>query len=168
MEENVCPRCGSENAAVVSRGLPDSDVSPQGDYGTSTEHHESSTKRIRFYLGDYSDGYHDLTLVKREQGASIHYNPPYTAEGKSPIDRRINDDEWATLMRDIYRCHIMDWNTQYIDPCVCDGTLWELKITFKDKSIVRRQGSNAYPPHLEDLLGVFMHHGLLGDEAVSL
>ncbi|NTU89078.1 MAG: hypothetical protein HGA54_04095, partial [Actinobacteria bacterium] len=44
----------------------------------------------------------------------------------------------------------------------------QLKVTFNDKTRLRWQGSNAYPPHLEDLLEVFMKHGLFGDETISL
>jgi hypothetical protein len=42
------------------------------------------------------------------------------------------------------KCSILDWDKEYIDPDILDGTQWSLDIELKDRSI-QINGSNAYP-----------------------
>lgn len=183
MARRICPRCGSRNTAKILWGMPafsedleeklknkeivlggccvsDNDPSYhcntcKKDFGRSTSLQEISTKSIHFGLGGYFGGYHDVTVSKTASGALIEYKPPIGAEDVAPIEKYLSFDEWMSFVSDLFRCYITDWKNRYVDPGILDGTQWELEITFDDKSILKRHGSNAYPPHWKKLLSVF-------------
>lgn len=186
MVRRICPRCGSRNAAQILWGMPAfsedlekklkskeivlggccvSDNDPayhcnkcKKDFGRPTSLQETFTKSIHFSLGGYFGGYHDVVVSKTISGALIEYKPPIGAEDITTIDKDISFEEWMNFVRDLYRCYITDWKNRYFDPGVLDGTQWELEITFDDKSILKRHGSNAYPPHWKKLISVLKKH----------
>lgn len=96
-----------------------------------------------------------INVSKTASGALIEYKPPIGAEDVTPIEKDLSFDEWIGFVSDLFRCYITDWKNRYVDPDILDGTQWELEITFDDKSILKRHGSNAYPPHWKKLLSVF-------------
>ena len=45
-----------------------------------------------------------------------------------------------------------EWKHSYDDPYICDGTQWELIITFNNgRRTTTWSGSNAYPPDFDKL-----------------
>lgn len=183
MTRRICPRCGSKNTAQILWGMPAfsedleeklkkkeivlggccvSDNDPtyhcntcKKDFGRSTSLNEIATGSIHFCLGGYFDGYHDVTVSKTINGALIEYRPPIGAKDATPIVREILFVEWMSFVSDLYRCYVTDWKRRYVNPGILDGTQWELEITFDDKPILKRHGSNAYPPHWKKLISIF-------------
>lgn len=183
MARRICPRCGSNHTAQILWGLPaitedlekkleDKEIVLGGccitendpthhcikckkDFGRSTTAQEDATIKVHFGLGGYFGGYHDITVLKTSNGALIDYKPPLGAEDTNPVEMEISQKEWAKFISDLYRCYLTDWKRRYVDKNILDGTQWELDVTFSDRTVLSRHGSNDYPPHWNKLLSVF-------------
>mgnify|MGYP003611462848 FL=1 len=186
MKRRICPRCGSKDTAKIlwgtrafSEDLEEklkkketalgsccvSDNNPtyhcnkcKKDFGRSTSLNETLTNSIHFCLGGYFGGYHDVTISKTITGALIEYRPPIGAKDATPIVKEILSVDWMSFVSDLYRCYVSDWKNHYVDPDILDGTQWELEIVFEDQSIMKRHGSNAYPPHWKKFISVFKEY----------
>ena len=77
------------------------------------------------------------------------------ADDTTPDEREMSFEEWNNFVGELYRCYLTDWKKRYVDQNVLDGTQWELDVTFGDKAVMKRHGSNAYPPHWKKLLSTF-------------
>ena len=49
--------------------------------------------------------------------------------------------------------HMGEWKRSYMDPCVLDGSQWQIRIAYEDgRKPVKLGGSNAYPYNFRELL----------------
>lgn len=72
-----------------------------------------------------------------------------TAEpGEGPVQQvviRFYPRKWDTfVLPAVRRCNFPAWRTEYVDPCVCDGVRWSMKLRFSS-GIRRIGGSNDFP-----------------------
>lgn len=184
MNRRICPRCGSKKTAQILWGMPafSDDIDKKiknmeivlggccisyndptyhcntckKDFGRPTSFDEIAANKIHFVIGGHFGGYHDVTVTRTINGAITKYMPPDDAIiDITTIGKDLSVDEWRKFIRDLFRCYIRDWRTSYIDTDYCDGTQWKLVISFDGKPALKRDGSNAYPPHWKKFMSVF-------------
>ena len=113
-------------------------------------------ERIRFPIGDLSSFefeqagfFRPLITVKvslRER--SLIYRKA-VEPGEGPVQQvviRFYPRKWETfVLPALRRCNFPAWRTEYVDPCVCDGVRWSMKLRFSSGSPRRIRGSNDFP-----------------------
>lgn len=78
-----------------------------------------------------------------------------TVVWEEPIDKQYSLEETRMLLDAFEALHIEYWNSEYIDPCICDGTQWELAVKYKRQRGTVWVGSNAYPNNWDNLIALF-------------
>ena len=179
MPRRICPQCGSRNTASILWGLPAMDDNLQEklynkevilggclttdndptyhcntckkDFGAPTAEKEMNIIKVRFSLGGFFGGYHEINLIKTSDGALASYEQ---------VSRKMNIDEWIHFAHELFKCHIADWKKQYVDPNVLDGTQWELEVIFSSGKPLKIYGCNLYPPHWKSFLKTINRLGL--------
>lgn len=66
-------------------------------------------------------------------------------------------EKWNTFIEDVLACDVLDWESNYHDLNVLDGTQWSLEIT-GDFGSIQTSGSNAYPEEWDRFLKVLSEH----------
>jgi hypothetical protein len=69
------------------------------------------------------------------------------AEGYTPMVTKVicpTPDQWQALHRVMGKVEFWQWNPEYFNPDVLDGTSWELECHWGDHTI-QTAGSNAFP-----------------------
>ncbi|MDQ0219806.1 hypothetical protein ELQ35_16570 [Peribacillus cavernae] len=102
---------------------------------------------IYFEIGGYG-GYDTYRLIFKENSACLIT----TLWCEAPIEKKYSKEETSKLLDKFNSIHVDYWNSEYIDPCVCDGTQWELAVKYKGQRDTVWEGSNAYPNNWNDLL----------------
>lgn len=72
------------------------------------------------------------------------------------IDKEIQGtpiDNINLLVSQLNKLQILSWNKEYWKP-VCDGTQWELKITYNGNLKKHVHGSNDYPDNFNELIKI--------------
>lgn len=87
--------------------------------------------KVALELGGYFGGYSTYYLISSNDGAE-----------RSRLER------FAAI-------HTEYWNSEYIDPSVCDGEQWSLDVSYSDEYSLSYSGSNAYPENWTELLEIF-------------
>jgi ADP-ribosyl-[dinitrogen reductase] hydrolase len=71
------------------------------------------------------------------------------------IENQFSSEETMMLLEAFKALHVEYWNSEYINPSVCDGTLWELAVKFEGQRGIVWAGCNAFPDNWDDLLSFF-------------
>ena len=58
---------------------------------------------------------------------------------------------WERAMELIQRCNFLAWESEYPNPCVCDGMQWTMTIRRRHEKSLKISGDNAYPEEWEIL-----------------
>ena len=58
-------------------------------------------------------------------------------------------------MEQFLNIHTEYWNFDYSNPCILDGTQWELSIHYSDNYIMNYSGNISYPENWNELLDFF-------------
>lgn len=101
--------------------------------------------KITFSIGGFFGGFETRTIMLT--GEHLQMNVEHTLRF-TPSNFHIEPDypmakaDFLNGLRDI---HIGEWKQHYNDPCVMDGTQWELTIEYADGKKIDYDGSNAYP-----------------------
>ena len=114
---------------------------------------------IEFHVGGFFGGTDEVTFTATNDGADVmikHY----------PIDEKYPDKElhltqrrWNNLIYKLVdKLYVSEWEEEYVDPEILDGTQWGLTIKEGDVPIIECYGSNAYPPYWEELLQTFSYY----------
>lgn len=74
---------------------------------------------------------------------------PAGNDDHSPDRKRVDREEFITKLKDL---HIGEWDEEYHDLQVMDGTEWEAEFKFSDGSKKLFMGSNKYPMNFEDFM----------------
>ena len=97
--------------------------------------------KLEFYIGGYSGPNHS---VKFENGILNYqfckiYGQPDKEVSAVPTNRK-----WLNFRKKLDAIDVWQWQSDYPNPGVCDGTQWELEIDYGVKKI-KSSGDNAYP-----------------------
>lgn len=101
---------------------------------------------IYFEIGGYG-GYDTYCIICGDDRALLIT----TLWCESPIEKQYSSEETSKLLDTFRNLHVDYWNSEYIDPCICDGTQWELSVKYKGQRGIVWVGSNAYPCNWDDL-----------------
>ncbi len=107
-------------------------------------------EEIYFEIGGYG-GYDTYRITVNNNSATLIT----TLWCEEPIEKQYSPEETRMLLNAFEDLHVGYWNSEYIDPCVCDGTQWELAVKYKGQRGTVWVGSNAYPGNWDDLLSIF-------------
>ncbi len=106
--------------------------------------------RLVFSIGSFFSGHETRTYTI--SGDQVMLNIEHTLLLKPsnlPSYCPFTKEDFIDGLRNI---HLGEWKKNYDDPCVCDGTQWELEIQFNGKrKPFQVSGSNAYPYNFDDL-----------------
>ena len=84
----------------------------------------------------------------QEDGRLLYlHNPESFTSAPGTRKRRIkvNDLQWRQFRGALEEVGIWDWDEEYVDPEILDGTQWLVRIRYEDAAVFSR-GSNSYPP----------------------
>lgn len=105
---------------------------------------------IIFTTDSYFDG-QETTTVHFQDGQAIYLTEHrFAREDRAPVPQPGMSK--AHFLAAIRALHIEEWETKYLDDTVLDGMEWDLILYFADgRKSIKISGSNAYPPHFDDL-----------------
>jgi len=61
-----------------------------------------------------------------------------------------SNEQWRRFWKFMEECH-EEWDEEYVDPEVMDGTSWSVEIE-TDEISIQSSGSNAYPDNFDEFL----------------
>jgi len=100
---------------------------------------------LKFSLGGFSQGTTGIELVDEDIRTFI-MGSQYTEVLCSPTQ-----EEWGIFLNALKTHNVWNWEEDYFDHRMLDGTQWSLKI--KAGSLkVKSGGSNEYPPEFDELI----------------
>lgn len=108
-----------------------------------------ANKYIKFTIGGFFDGYKTVEISIK--GGAVSYK--ILRNGLLNVDKKTSTaaqvpENW---IGELDALNIFDWDKDYLDVDILDGTQWEL--IFKDgRKIYRGHGSNAYPENFMQFL----------------
>ena len=113
---------------------------------------------IVFSEGGYFGG-HDVVEITTDESShhSVYNHYPDVFDGvETPYSTDLTSTQWKRLLDTLFRklC-VHEWKQSYIDPCVCDGTQWELELKLIRGRHYRISGSNDFPALYKDLVRAF-------------
>ena len=127
---------------------------------SNAEDYRDVVTSIRFSVGGYFSGSTEVTISRNEKGAFVKVED-YSLEGKMPVnkDKQISSTKWNRILNKLYsQLYLHEWKRRYENPCVLDGTQWELKIKLTGKRVRNYYGSNDYPPYWKELTKIFREY----------
>lgn len=113
-------------------------------------------------LGGFTGPSYRVELL--EDGRLMYLHNPETftsAPGTKKRLIRVDDAQWRQFRGALEEVGIWDWEEEYLDSEILDGTQWLVRIRYEDAAVFSR-GSNSYPPGrgfkrlrgaVQDLLG---------------
>lgn len=113
-------------------------------------------KAISFYVDGFATGCSHLEFFPEKDG--IYYR---AFTGSALLFKKDDHTEifpvapkaWDDLKQKLYgSLFLNDWEKEYVDQDILDGTQWELKIQFENGEEKECYGSNAYPIYWDELL----------------
>ena len=113
-----------------------------------------SVTSFYFSCGGFFGGYSNVTVNRTDNGAMINVSPSILIEHSiSETEKSLSIDEWQSFINDIYiKYRLEEWNTEYINNDVLDGTQWEVKVKLANGKELEYYGSNDYPQNWTDFI----------------
>jgi hypothetical protein len=98
---------------------------------------------FEFHLGALDDG--EWFHFEHRDGV-FYYSAGWTFREKPAQEIRCapNVEHWLEFWHEVEAIGVWDWKPNYTDPCVLDGSGWELKMIWNQRSLAAR-GDNGYP-----------------------
>ena len=108
---------------------------------------------LTFSIGGFFSGHKIRTYTINGEAVnllidhSLSFAPP---EADSETECLLTKADLVAGLREL---HLNEWRKEYYNPCVLDGTQWELEIRFSDsRRPLKIYGSNAYPYNFDIFL----------------
>lgn len=109
-------------------------------------------QKLVFIVGGFFGGSDEITVLPNENDTFFVRHIP-SIDDRPDFEFPYDRNEFYEMINDI---HLEEWKHRYYDPFICDGTQWELKISFDNgRRPATWYGSNAFPPDYELLEGFF-------------
>ena len=110
-----------------------------------------SMKRFTFTIGGYFGGYRKRTYTI--SGEEVLFDADHSLYGR-PIDpAAYKPFTREAFLQGIAKLHIGEWEKEYMNPHVLDGTQWSIEIEYENgHKPVQIYGSNAFPENFNDLI----------------
>lgn len=113
-----------------------------------------SIRNIKFSIGGYSQGESFYTL----ENDLLSYWHNGFAGMEEPFDdvnrKKLTDSDQAKLMALFNKLDFLSWEREY-QMLACDGTQWEIMVTYNGNLKKKVFGSNAYPEGFDKIERLF-------------
>ncbi|MBQ7992549.1 MAG: hypothetical protein IJ252_05910 [Solobacterium sp.] len=120
------------------------------------EDYRDITESIQFSIYAAFRGTTEITVAKKEKGASVHIKEQISPEETKEKDQKITNAKWKKILDTLYcGLFIHEWEQVYNNPGILDGIKWTLNIQLTENRSLHISGSNAYPPYFDELKEVF-------------
>ena len=98
--------------------------------------HILSAVSFHFFCGGFLGGYGNVAGQKEGNHAVLMVSPSMLREGKvEDTTKELTIAEWNDFISDVFsKYHIDDWNEEYINHDILDGTKWSVKVTLDNGS----------------------------------
>ena len=97
-------------------------------------------KHVRVFIG----GYLGPSYFIEGQGSQLCYTfSEGYKQGQADIINP-NGEDWLLFFNALEKIGVWQWQSEYPNPGVCDGTNWSVEIQWGEKEVVSR-GDNNYP-----------------------
>lgn len=97
-------------------------------------------KKIEASIGGYFSGQTIVVIDLTEHEMTWEHRP----SEETMVVKKLTPAMEKRLLQQLEKAKVLEWEEEYKDPSILDGTQWEVKIAFEDKTIYK-DGSNAYP-----------------------
>lgn len=115
---------------------------------------ERRIAEIEFEDGGFFGGYTTYRLTFNDDGAEL--SQTHSLGDSAPLNKKSYSVlEAADLRLRFAAIHTEYWNSDYNNPCVCDGEQWSLAVRYANGYSLSCSGSNAYPESWNALLEFF-------------
>lgn len=112
---------------------------------------DTAIEEIYFSIGGFHGGYDRYRLVFRGDSAKL-----ITVKGEKDKEEKALGPSAAKKLEERFsKLSVENWNCEYVDPFILDGTQWELGVKRQRDRGTMWSGSNAYPPNWKELLSFF-------------
>ena len=120
------------------------------------EDYRDITESIQFSIYVSFKGKTEITVTKKEKGASVYTKEQVSPEETKEKEKRITNAKWKKILEALY-CDLFvhEWEKEYNNPGILDGVKWTLNIQLTENRSIRIYGSNAYPPYYDELKELF-------------
>lgn len=108
---------------------------------------------IRFSVGSWDDSA-VITFERTSTGILAEIR----SIGGYPLDETltVTEEEWRAMLDTLYgKLFLHEWEKEFDDPNILDGTQWELDLHLTGKRVREYYGSNDYPPYWDEMYALF-------------
>lgn len=107
--------------------------------------------KIEFSYGGFLYGYEKRTITISGENLSLDVDYNFQIpKDKEPFAREFSGIK-TPFLETLASLHIGEWDNEYCDYNVLDGSDWDLSISFSNgHRLVKKSGSNAYPYNFDD------------------
>ncbi|MGD9781747.1 MAG: hypothetical protein AB7V14_06280 [Kiritimatiellia bacterium] len=121
----------------------------EGESGDDAESTEVHPIRLEAKIGGIFGPSYEVVLAG-SHSVVYGYNPStftsYSGTKRETI--RVSEERWSLFRQALDEAKVWNWNSEYVDPEISDGTSWSLVAEYADESI-DAHGRNAYPKQAE-------------------
>ncbi len=114
---------------------------------------------FEFQIGSFNEGF-DRIFLKNQ--TLYHETPSHPDEESNPIliveEVKLTEEQLNIFWDDLDKLKVWDWNRDYTNLEIMDGTEWRLKINNPKKRSIKTEGQNAYPNNFDDFLKILNTH----------
>ena len=114
---------------------------------------------FEFQIGSFNEGF-DRIFLKNQ--TLYHETPSHPDEESNPIliveEVKLTEEQLNIFWDDLDKLKVWDWNRDYTNLEIMDGTEWRLKINKPKKRSIKTEGQNAYPNNFDDFLKILNTH----------
>lgn len=139
------------------------------DFGVADSFSMLAMTSFEFYVGGYFGDSHFVYINGRRKnkliryaktpgGMSVDFKHPKNEVNFHPDiylkEIPLASEQWIAFIEEIAALEVSCWKDSYCDNNICDGTQWHLIIRSSNRRIIRKCGSNCYPPYWRRFLKI--------------
>ncbi len=104
--------------------------------------HYEKIKKLKASVGGYFGGYYQVKVdLENNRVAWTH---GVRGELEETMHKSIRTATAKKFVEQLEIIQLLDWDAEYVDPGVCDGTQWHVEI-ISDGNLITKDGNNSYP-----------------------
>lgn len=103
-----------------------------------------NTEYFELQIGGFFCGFTRVRLEHTKEGYFLGYYPGF-ANPEDAKKEALTEEIFLKALEEIYTSKLWDWEEEYEDPDVLDGTQWTLRLKLFGEDEREWYGSNRYP-----------------------
>lgn len=115
-------------------------------------------EKVFFFIGGFLGDNHFVDISLESGSYTLVYRHLLPFDNKSvsenkPIEKKktLTEEEVAYLHGIINKLYIYEWPRSSIDKDILDGTQWSIEIKYQGRRVIKKLGSNKFPPYFPEL-----------------